>query len=91
MANEAFCVFCLKKKGKLLLFTTDKLEKCKALLICRKAHNLAGKDTILPETVNDIQQYHSSCSSSFQSIPQKYRVEKQPAIATGKKSNSGIE
>ncbi|CAH2088404.1 unnamed protein product [Euphydryas editha] len=62
MASEPFCVFeCNSIGDKILLFTQEKLKKCREILTIRVALKLKYNDVNLPVTVTKTHGYHSKC------------------------------
>ncbi|CAH2096461.1 unnamed protein product [Euphydryas editha] len=75
MASEPFCVFeCNSIGDKILLFTQEKLKKCREILTIRVALKLKYNDVNLPVTVTKTHGYHSKCCKDFLAVPKKYIV-----------------
>lgn len=75
MASEPFCVFeCNSIGDKILLFSQEKLKKCREILSIRGTLKLKYDDINLPVTVTETHGYHSKCCKDFLAVPKKYII-----------------
>lgn len=74
MASDKIrCVFCQDKNDKIILFVSEKLQKCQKVLSVREKYKLKYNDIKLPAEVNETDGYHRQCYSVFTALMTKYR------------------
>ncbi|CAG9763477.1 unnamed protein product [Ceutorhynchus assimilis] len=70
--NTRICFLCDKKNDKIVLFTNDKLVKCREVLKVRIKNKFKYSDVQLPVEVNATHGYHAPRYRAFTAVATKY-------------------
>ena len=88
MERNLFCLgeWCVfhegegPRVGRIILFSSSGLQKCKEIRSIRRSKNLKYKNVTLPEQIGGLEGYHMTCYRRFTALSKEYTKEIQPRL-----------